>query len=108
MGLLSNLSLTLLVFLFSVSFISSEDCTNRRIYIRKLPAQFNGDLLHRQTLTNPFLSPNSLFPHLSFNGIGPKTHKRTHSWYRTDHHLIEPFFHRRLLEYPCLVRLVKK
>ncbi|KMZ69139.1 hypothetical protein ZOSMA_220G00130 [Zostera marina] len=106
MGLLSNLSLTLLVFLFSVSFISSEDCTNRLIYIRKLPAQFNGDLLHRQTLTNPFLSSNSLFPHLSFNGIGPKTHKRTHSWYRTDHHLIEPFFHRRLVEYPCPTKFV--
>ncbi|CAO2819818.1 unnamed protein product [Amaranthus hypochondriacus] len=79
---------------------TSSDCTGRRIHIRKLPTRFNLDLLTNCSSFFPLY--HDFCPHLANHGLGQKTHNRSHSWYRTDTHLLELFFHRRLLEYPCL------
>ncbi|KAL9246809.1 hypothetical protein vseg_020300 [Gypsophila vaccaria] len=76
------------------------DCRDRWIHIRKVPTKFNNDLLTNCSSFFP-LYPD-FCPYLPNHGLGPKTHPRTHSWYRTDTHLMELIFHRRMLEYPCL------
>ncbi|CAN1748081.1 Probable xyloglucan galactosyltransferase GT19 [Linum perenne] len=77
------------------------DCTNRWIHIRRLPTRFNIDLLANCSEYDLFYD---FCPYLSNHGLGPKTHNRSHSWYRTDPFLLELTFHRRMLEYPCLTR----
>ncbi|CAK7355809.1 unnamed protein product [Dovyalis caffra] len=75
------------------------DCRNRWIHVRRLPPRFNLDLL-------PNCSEYPLFenfcPYLANHGLGPKTHHKSQSWYRTNPLLLELIFHRRMLEYPCL------
>ncbi|KAL2901798.1 putative xyloglucan galactosyltransferase GT19 [Bienertia sinuspersici] len=77
-----------------------EDCNGRWIHIRNLPSKFNLQLLSNCSSFFP-LFPD-FCPYLSNHGLGPKTHSDSHSWYRTNPHLLELYFHRRLLEYPCL------
>ncbi|XP_010539739.1 PREDICTED: probable xyloglucan galactosyltransferase GT19 isoform X3 [Tarenaya hassleriana] len=76
-----------------------SDCTDRWIHIRTLPSRFNLDLL---ATCNQYPTTDDLCPFLANHGLGPKTHARTRSWYRTDPLLLELVFHRRILEYPCL------
>uniref|UniRef100_A0A2P2P158 Catalytic n=1 Tax=Rhizophora mucronata TaxID=61149 RepID=A0A2P2P158_RHIMU len=84
----------------SSSIIALETgCANRRIYIRRLPERFNLDLL---TKCSEYPLIESFCSYLPNHGLGPKTHNRSHSWYRTDPLLMELTFHRRMLEYPCL------
>lgn len=85
---------------------ASGECDGRRIHIRDLPSQFNSDLLLAcDSSSFPLLGSSSNFcASLSDHGLGPRTHNRSRSWYRTDSHRgLEPLFHRRMLEYPCLV-----
>lgn len=95
------------LFLFLLSLIklaSSDripDCSNRWIYIRRLPSRFNFDLLSNCSAYPLFDDFCSYLPN---HGLGPKTHNRSLSWYRTDPILLEQFFHRRILEYPCLTQ----
>ncbi|KAK9716423.1 hypothetical protein RND81_06G232000 [Saponaria officinalis] len=77
-----------------------SDCTDRWIHIRKLPTKFNTDILTNCSSFFPLY--DDFCPYLSNHGLGQKTHTRTHSWYRTDTHMLELIFHRRILEYPCL------
>ncbi|KAK9079601.1 hypothetical protein SSX86_001274 [Deinandra increscens subsp. villosa] len=78
-----------------------SDCTNRWIHIRHLPSRFNFDILSNCSAAHhPF--SDDLCPYLPNHGLGPKTHNQSHSWFRTDPSLLELFFHRRMLEYPCL------
>ncbi|KAJ8767595.1 hypothetical protein K2173_018153 [Erythroxylum novogranatense] len=82
-----------------VADTESVDCTDRWIHIRQLPSRFNVDLL---TNCSQYPLIGSFCPYLSNHGLGPKTHNRSKSWYRTDPLLLELIFHRRMLEYPCL------
>ncbi|XP_008787004.2 probable xyloglucan galactosyltransferase GT19 [Phoenix dactylifera] len=77
------------------------ECEGRWIHIRDLPPRFNTDLL-RSCNAFPLYDDGDFCPYLANHGLGPRTHNRSRSWYRTDPHMLEPFFHRRLLEYPCL------
>ncbi|KAF8412407.1 hypothetical protein HHK36_000371 [Tetracentron sinense] len=77
----------------------SPDCTGRWVHIRKLPSKFNLDLL---TNCSHYPLYDNFCPHLANHGLGPKTHTRSHSWYRTVPFMLELYFHRRILEYPCL------
>lgn len=79
---------------------AAEECEKRWIHIRELPARFNTDLL-RGCNSFPIFT-DDFCPFLANHGLGPRTHNRSVSWYRTDHHYLELFFHHRLLEYPCL------
>ncbi|KAK8957718.1 hypothetical protein KSP39_PZI000742 [Platanthera zijinensis] len=79
---------------------AAADCDGKWIHIRKLPSRFNTDLL-RACNSFPVFAED-FCPSLANHGLGPRTHNRSRSWYRTDHHYLEPLFHRRLLEYPCL------
>ncbi|KAF5478459.1 hypothetical protein F2P56_005018 [Juglans regia] len=76
-----------------------SDCTNRWIHIRRLPSQFNHDLLSNCSQYPLFFD---FCPYLPNHGLGLKTHSRSHSWFRTDTFMLELIFHRRMLEYPCL------
>ncbi|KAA8521878.1 hypothetical protein F0562_012808 [Nyssa sinensis] len=78
---------------------TTSECTNRWIHIRHLPSQFNIDLLANCSEYPLF---DDFCPYLPNHGLGQKTHNRSHSWYRTDSHMLELIFHRRMLEYPCL------
>ncbi|XP_016569060.2 probable xyloglucan galactosyltransferase GT19 [Capsicum annuum] len=91
-------------FLFTLSVICQDsdietDCTNRWIHIRRLPPQFNLDLLSNCSEYPLF---DNFCPYLANHGFGKKTHNKSHSWYRTDPFMLELIFHRRMLEYPCL------
>ncbi|OAY65922.1 Xyloglucan galactosyltransferase KATAMARI, partial [Ananas comosus] len=78
-------------------------CEGRRIHIRELPARFNTELLRGCDAFSQWEVVGGEFcAYLANHGLGPRTHNRSRSWYRTDARLLEPFFHRRLLEYPCL------
>ncbi|XP_050227670.1 probable xyloglucan galactosyltransferase GT19 [Mercurialis annua] len=79
---------------------TDQDCTDRWIHIRKLPPRFNLDLLSNCSVYHPFYE--NFCPFLSNHGLGPKTHNRSQSWFRSDPLLLELTFHRRMLEYPCL------
>lgn len=84
-----------------------DPCSGRRIHIRWLPARFNTHLLLYCATAFPLADPDSkstpACASLANHGLGPRTHNGTRSWYRTDARLLEPFFHRRLLERACLV-----
>ncbi|CAN6311970.1 unnamed protein product [Urochloa humidicola] len=87
----------------------ADPCAGRRIHIRHLPPRFNADLLRHCgadafPLTDPSAAATSAPPceSLANHGLGPRTHPRSRSWYRTDARLLEPFFHRRILERDCL------
>ncbi|CAA7060079.1 unnamed protein product [Microthlaspi erraticum] len=78
---------------------ADSECSGRWIHIRTLPSRFNLDLL---STCNRYPLTDDLCPFLANHGLGPKTHARSRSWYRTDPLLLELIFHRRILEYPCL------
>ncbi|WVZ96292.1 hypothetical protein U9M48_041948 [Paspalum notatum var. saurae] len=84
---------------------SPDPCLGRRIHVRRLPARFNTDLLRHCATAFPLSDPGSTpsCASLANHGLGPRTHNRSRSWYRTDARLLEPFFHRRVLERGCLV-----
>ncbi|KAJ6933419.1 xyloglucan galactosyltransferase GT19 [Populus alba x Populus x berolinensis] len=94
-------------FLFiSIDSISSQqlsdtetDCSKRWIHIRRLPSRFNLDLL---TNCSEYPLFDNFCPYLANHGLGPKTHNKSQSWYRSNPLLLELIFHRRMLEYPCL------
>ncbi|CAL1401388.1 unnamed protein product [Linum trigynum] len=85
----------------AAAVVPQLDCSGRWIHIRRLPARFNLDLLTNCSEYDLFYD---FCPYLSNHGLGPKTHNRSHSWYRTDPFLLELTFHRRMLEYPCLTQ----
>ncbi|KAF9616718.1 hypothetical protein IFM89_031994 [Coptis chinensis] len=76
-----------------------QECTGKWIHIRKLPSQFNLDLLIN---CSDYPIYDDFCPYLANHGLGHKTHNRSHSWFRTDPFMLELIFHRRILEYPCL------
>ncbi|KAJ0105383.1 hypothetical protein Patl1_18546 [Pistacia atlantica] len=102
---MSSKSINIFIFLlFLIRLASSDrtsDCSNRWIYIRPLPSRFNFDLLSNCSAYPLFDDFCSYLPN---HGLGPKTHNHSLSWYRTDPILLEQFFHRRILEYPCLTQ----
>ncbi|PKA64173.1 Xyloglucan galactosyltransferase KATAMARI1 like [Apostasia shenzhenica] len=79
----------------------AADCDGRWIHVRDLPARFNTELL-RGCKSFPIFD-DDFCPYLANHGLGPRTHNRSRSWYRTDPLYLEPLFHRRILEYPCLI-----
>ena len=99
-----------LLFLLALTYTTvaasePDPCAGRRIHIRRLPARFNTDLLRHCDTAFPLADHPSATPScasLANHGLGPRTHNRTRSWYRTDARLLEPFFHRRLLDHHCL------
>ncbi|KAK1327183.1 hypothetical protein QJS10_CPA01g02717 [Acorus calamus] len=95
-----HLLLFLLLPLLQIQSQPSDPCSGRRIHIRSLPPRFNTDLLLNCSVYTPFTG--DLCPFITNHGLGPKTHTRSKSWFRTDPHLLELLFHHRLLEYPCL------
>ncbi|GAB2214263.1 hypothetical protein Droror1_Dr00018604 [Drosera rotundifolia] len=78
-----------------------DSCSGRRIYVRTLPARFNLDLLSNCSAYYPLY--DDFCPYLANHGLGQPTHNKSLSWYRTDPTMLELIFHRRILEYPCLV-----
>ena len=110
-----NSILLLLIVLGAVAGVSgdaagdaADPCAGRRIHIRPLPPRFNTHLLRHCDAAFPLADPSAATTSapscesLANHGLGPRTHARSHSWYRTDARLLEPFFHRRLLERGCL------
>ncbi|WCJ25984.1 Exostosin family protein [Euphorbia peplus] len=97
--LLSLFIISIITPSFSQDQDTQIDCTNRLIHIRRLPSRFNLDLL--SNCSNYPLFDN-FCPYLTNHGLGPKTHNRSQSWYRSDPLMLEVVFHRRMLEYPCL------
>ena len=94
---------TVLLTIFSLLWAAQaqdSDCNGRWIHVRKLPPRFNFDLPSNCSSYMPL--SDDLCPFLANQGLGHKTHNRSHSWYRTDPRLLELIFHRRILEYPCL------
>ncbi|KAM7491249.1 hypothetical protein LguiA_034170 [Lonicera macranthoides] len=91
-------SLLILIVKSQPSDLESE-CANRWIYIKPLPPQFNLDLLSNCSEYQLF---ENFCPYIANHGLGQKTHNKSRSWYRTDPHMLEIIFHRRMLEYPCL------
>ncbi|KAG2591743.1 probable xyloglucan galactosyltransferase GT19 [Panicum virgatum] len=87
----------------------ADPCAGRRVHVRRLPVRFNLDLLRHCAAAFPLVDPTSpatstpSCASLANHGLGPRTHPRSRSWYRTDGRLLEPFFHRRVLERRCLV-----
>ncbi|MQM22113.1 hypothetical protein Taro_055159 [Colocasia esculenta] len=77
-----------------------DECAGRRIHIRRLPPRFNEQLLLNCPAYHPLY--DDFCPYLANGALGHKTHNGSRSWYRTDPIVLEPLFHRRLLEYPCL------
>ncbi|KAJ6962652.1 xyloglucan galactosyltransferase GT19 [Populus alba x Populus x berolinensis] len=94
-----------LLFISIDSIISQDitdtetDCSNRWIHVRSLPPRFNLDLLANCSEYPLF---NNFCPYLANHGLGPRTHNKSQSWYRTNPLLLELIFHHRMLEYPCL------
>ncbi|CAA6656192.1 unnamed protein product [Spirodela intermedia] len=78
----------------------ADKCAGRRIHIRRLPARFNEELLRNCSAYSP--AYDDFCPYLANNGLGQKTFNHSRSWYRSDPAVLEPLFHSRLLEYPCL------
>ncbi|KAJ6308293.1 hypothetical protein OIU76_017967 [Salix suchowensis] len=78
---------------------TKTDCSNRWIHVRSLPPRFNLDLLANCSEYSLF---NNFCPHLANHGLGPRTHNKSQSWYRSNPLLLELIFHHRMLEYPCL------
>jgi hypothetical protein len=78
---------------------TETDCSKRWIHIRRLPSRFNLDLL---TNCSEYPLFDNFCPYLANHGLGPKTHDKSQSWYRSNPLLLELIFHRRMLEYPCL------
>jgi hypothetical protein len=103
---------TSFLLLLAVAAVSGDDadpCEGRRIHIRRLPPRFNTDLLrHCGGGAFPLSEQSSVPPceSLANHGLGPRTHPRTRSWYRTDTRLLEAFFHRRVEERGCLADAV--
>ncbi|RLN17652.1 hypothetical protein C2845_PM02G40400 [Panicum miliaceum] len=86
---------------------TSDPCAGRRVHVRRLPSRFNTDLLRHCATAFPLADPGSApaCASLANHGLGPRTHNRSRSWYRTDARLLEPLFPRRLLDRrACLVR----
>ncbi|EPS70482.1 hypothetical protein M569_04275, partial [Genlisea aurea] len=102
-GTLFTIVVLLLFAAAVVSAVESDgesECANRRIYIRRLPTRFNLDLLSNCS-DYPVFGDFCSF--LANHGLGQRTHNSSHSWYRTDPYMLEIVFHRRMLEYACLV-----
>ncbi|KAJ1292619.1 hypothetical protein BS78_01G003800 [Paspalum vaginatum] len=107
------LFLFLFLFLLLSGVATADDpdpCAGRRIHIRSLPRRFNADLLRYCggdgfPLADTSAAATSVPPcaSLANHGLGPRTHPRSRSWYRTDPRLLEAFFHRRIQERDCLV-----
>lgn len=91
----------LLLELAGTYLASPLNCTDRKIYIRRLPIRYNKVLAVSCSRYSPLTI--NLCPYLHNSGLGPKVHDRFRSWHRTHHHLIEKFFHRRVQDYPCLI-----
>ncbi|XP_062213869.1 probable xyloglucan galactosyltransferase GT19 [Phragmites australis] len=103
--LLLLLLLSIIIIAVSAASHSPDPCAGRRIHVRRLPAHFNTQLLRYCATAFPLADPDSTpdCASLANHALGPRTHNRTRSWYRTDGRLLEPFFHRRILERDCLV-----
>lgn len=82
--------------LYLLTFAAAEetDCTGRWIHIRRLPSRFNLDLLSNCS--------DEFCDYKANHGLGLRTHNASRSWFRTDPHFLELYFHQRMLEYPCL------
>uniref|UniRef100_A0A0C9S4A7 TSA: Wollemia nobilis Ref_Wollemi_Transcript_25498_1888 transcribed RNA sequence n=1 Tax=Wollemia nobilis TaxID=56998 RepID=A0A0C9S4A7_9CONI len=84
----------------SPEFESTEDaCEGRRMYIHPLPPEFNEAIL---ALCDAYESWTSFCDHAKNGGFGPRTHRRSRSWYRTDAFMLELIFHNRAKRYDCL------
>ncbi|KAE8792984.1 xyloglucan galactosyltransferase KATAMARI1 [Hordeum vulgare] len=95
------LALLILSFTAAVPPPEPDPCAGRRIHVRRLPARFNTDLLRHCDGAFPLADHPSATPScasLANHGLGPRTHNLSRSWYRTDARLLEPLFHRRLLD----------
>ncbi|WVZ61353.1 hypothetical protein U9M48_011248 [Paspalum notatum var. saurae] len=122
MLLLNPLFLLFVLLLSAVAGATADEpdpCAGRRIHIRSLPRRFNADLLRYCSggdgdgdadgdafpLGDPSAAATSVPPcaSLANHGLGPRTHPRSRSWYRTHPRLLEVFFHRRIQERGCLV-----
>lgn len=77
-----------------------DDCEGRRMYIYDLPAEFNSQILK---LCDLYESWTNFCEHLKNEGFGPKTHRRSRSWYKTDVYMLELIFHARARRYDCRV-----
>ncbi|KAL4198608.1 hypothetical protein AMTRI_Chr03g46840 [Amborella trichopoda] len=77
----------------------ADPCSGRYIFIQHLPPRFNRDLL-ADCAAYPVWQ--DFCPYKANLGLGPKTHNGTSSWFRTDPYLLEPLFHARMYQYPCL------
>ncbi|KAJ8633703.1 hypothetical protein MRB53_027039 [Persea americana] len=93
------LLLLLLEILPLTECVNSGECNGRWIYIRDLPSRFNIDLLAH---CSKYPIYGDFCPYITNHGLGPKTFNGSHSWYRTNPHMLELIFHRRMLEYPCI------
>ncbi|VAH96023.1 unnamed protein product [Triticum turgidum subsp. durum] len=107
--LTTRASLVLLLLILSSTAVLAVPepgpCAGRRIHVRRLPPRFNTDLLRHCDGAFPLADHPGATPacaSLANHGLGPRTHNRSRSWYRTDARLLEPFFHRRLLDRACL------
>ncbi|GLJ13079.1 hypothetical protein SUGI_0204790 [Cryptomeria japonica] len=77
-----------------------DDCEGRRMYIYDLPPEFNTQILN---FCDAYESWTNFCDHMKNEGFGPKTHRRSKSWYKTDVYMLELIFHARARSYDCRV-----
>lgn len=79
-----------------------EGCDGRRMYIHPLPAEFNENVVKG---CDAYESWTNFCEHAKNGGYGPKTHRRSRSWYRTDAFMLEVIYHTRANMYDCLTEV---
>ncbi|GLJ29547.1 hypothetical protein SUGI_0582770 [Cryptomeria japonica] len=75
-------------------------CQGRRIYMYNLPEKFNSLLL--KNCSGQIVPWLNFCPHAQNDGFGSAIGNHS-GWYASDLYMVELVFHRRMMEYPCLV-----
>lgn len=93
-------------FRFNSSSDLAIECEGRRVYMHKLPPEFNSQILSQCDAYEAYWLNFCDFA--KNGGFGLKTHRRSKSWYRTEAYMVEIIFHERMKRYPCLVASADK
>ncbi|GLJ29546.1 hypothetical protein SUGI_0582760 [Cryptomeria japonica] len=104
---------TILLLIVSLMYMSSNNefhvqsgsfasgtCQGKRIYMYNLPDKFNTLIL--KNCSGQIVPWLNFCPHAQNDGFGSAIANHS-GWYASDLYMVELVFHRRMMEYPCLV-----